>query len=133
MLGMPEAVFVEPRLVGMGPDTAPRAVHRWRIVAVQLPFAGDAGGVPGLFHHMSERLFTGINDAEGGPVPEIIFARHDLHAGGGAERLGIAMLKPDAGTGKAVEHRGWVGGSPVAAKTFVAQIIGHDQENIGAG
>ena len=48
----------------------------WRVVRLQLPFAGDAGLVAGLLHPMAKRAFVGIENAEVHPIAVFVFYQH---------------------------------------------------------
>ena len=72
-----------------------------------------------------------IEQAEFEVISDIGNPGHQLHAGGSAERLDVAIFKAHAGGGEAVEVRGLVGLAAVGRHAFVAEIVGHDEDDIG--
>ena len=86
---MIKAIFIKPSLVDLHAFT-PSAVGvgevGW-IVGLKLPLSGYAGAVARLFHQVTKGFFTGIKDAEIGPVSMVVFPSHDLYPGGSTQRL----------------------------------------------
>ena len=134
MPGMPEQILVESRIGASHPRPPslrrPGVVHR--IIAVQLPFPGDQRPVARLLHQMAEGPLLFRQDSEALPVAVLEAARHQLHAGVRAERLGIGVVETNPLTGQAVQHRRRVGVAAVGAQGFVAQIVRQDQDDVGA-
>ena len=61
----------------------------------------------------------------------IVLSSHQLYPGWSAERLGISMGEPKSLPGHAVDIRGFIGRASIASKSFNANIIRHDQEDVG--
>ena len=101
-------------------------------IAVQLPFPGDQRPVARLLHEMAEGPLPFRQDSEALPVAVLVAARHQLHAGVRAERLGIGVVEMNPLTGQAVQHRRRVGAPSVGSQGFVAQIVRQDQDDVGA-
>ena len=81
---------------------------------------------------MAEGALFRVHDAEGLPVAEVVLAGHELHPGGGAERLREGVAEEHAFGGEAVEVGRFVGLAAVAAQAFVAEVVGQDEEDVGA-
>ena len=62
-----------------------------RVIGVQLPFPRDTSYVARFLHQVSKSFFLWIENSEIGPVPVVVSARHDLHAGRRTEGLRIGM------------------------------------------
>jgi len=76
--GVPEAVFIEARVLGAHPGAAPllraRIIHR--VVAGELPLAGHHRSVPGVFQVMAEGARLWVEQPEADPVAVSVSARH---------------------------------------------------------
>lgn len=127
---VPEEIFVEAAIGGE--FTGAAVLGAGGVIRVELPLARDGGAIAGALHHVSEGAFLGIHDAEGFPVAEIELAGHELEASGGAEGLGEGVSEAEARLGEAVEVGSPVGGAAVAVEAFEAEVVGHDEEDIGA-
>ena len=68
----------------------------WRVVTLQLPFAGDAGVVAGILHEVTDGFCTRIEYSEITPVAVVIQTRHQLDARVGAQRLRVSVIKSDS-------------------------------------
>jgi hypothetical protein len=84
MLCMPQEVIVEPGVFGEHTFASPLGFEVGRVIAVELPFARDAGLVSGIAHHVTERDFAWWQYAERLPVSKVVLARHELHTSGRA-------------------------------------------------
>jgi hypothetical protein len=129
--GVPDAVLVEAAVLRQHSPAAPFRLVVGRVVAVKLPFPCDARLISGGAHQMGECLLFRIEDAESSIIPEVVLAGHELQPGGRAERLGIRIREANAADGEGVKPRRPVRRASVTGETLVAQIVGHDEHDIG--
>jgi len=97
----------------------------------ELPFAADSGGVTGLFEEVRKGGLAAEQGAEVEVVVEVVATRHELHPGGRAERLRMAVFKAQTVRCEPVEMRGLVRLAAIGGDAFVAKVIGHDEYDIG--
>ena len=64
-------------------------------------------------------------------IAEIVPARHDLNPGGGAQGLGITMFETHTCLRQLVQNRRFVRLAAVTTETFIAEIVGHDENDVG--
>lgn len=116
---LPQAILVKTKLP-------------WSLeAALQLPFTYHTGAVTGIMQHIPDRAGIRGKQPELAIVPAVRHSRHDLHSGWGTDGLTEAILKSQSASGKLVEIRSLISLSAVGSDTFIAHIIGHDQNNIG--
>ena len=132
VVGVPHAEFVEPGVL----DFLTRRARLWhfvgRVIGMELPFACDAGLVAGAGEQVAKGNFVGCDQAEADVVAEVVLAGHQLDAGRRAQGLDVGVFKADSGACHAIEHRGCVRGPSVCPDRFVSEVVGHDQNDIGA-
>ena len=63
----------------------------------------------------------------------VVFARHDLHPGGRAERLGVGVGETNASCRQLVDVWGPVGGSSITTESLNANIISQDEQDVWFG
>ena len=117
---LPEQGFVEAEML------------RCVFLTAELPFARDTGGVALFFEFVCKSSLAAGQKAELLIVTHIVLPRHDLHARGGADRLCVAVLKACTIGGEAVEVGRLVGFAAIGAHRLKAQVVGHDEHDIGA-
>ena len=115
---LPEAGFVEAEAL------------RQIFVAAELPLAGDGGGVAGFLEQVAERGGLRLHAAELDVVAGVRHAGHEADAGGRAEGLNVAAFEAHAGGGEGVEVGRFVGLAAVGAERFVAEVVGHDEDDV---
>ena len=81
---------------------------------------------------MAKGFFSGVKNPEIGPVPVVVFPRHDLHPRGGAKGLGVGVSEAHPIRCKGVDLGCGVGTSPVASEAIDSDVIRHDQQNVGS-
>ncbi len=105
-------------------------------VAVEVPFAEVTGAVADFLQGLSEGFFL---EAEGVAVGEdtgavVGAAGEDGGAGGGADGVaGVEAVEAEAVGGHGVEVGGFEEGVLVVAGLTPAHVIGHDEDDVGAG
>ncbi len=120
----PDAVLVEAGsggLIGVG-----GLVER-----AELPLARDARGVARLAKDVPERLLLRVEDAPAVVAAEAVPPGHDQQARRRAQRRAVGVLEARPPGGELVQDRRPVRRAPVAAEALVAQVVGHDQQDVG--
>ena len=110
---------------------------------VDLPLAGDRGGVAGRFHDVGEGGVVcpvKVADTPAGDVPMVppagapgVLSGEQGGAGGGALRHRPGVVKFDAALGQAIDVRCVDFVRAVAGYPVLAKIIDHDEQNIRLG
>ena len=131
MPGVPHEVIIKAGIFGEHTLGAPVGFEVGRVVAIELPFARDAGLISGIAHHVTKRDFARWQHPERLPVSKIVLARHELHTSGRAERLSVGVVKSNAAAGQLIESRSLVRSPAIAAEAFVAEVVRHDQHDVG--
>lgn len=111
------------------------------VTEAEVPFSDDGGLVSGLFEEGGERGGSGLDDggAIGGCDAGVILAEgvgagEEGESGGGAGGGGaIATGEAEAFGGEAVDIGCKDVGGAVAGDIAVAEVIGHDDDDIGSG
>ena len=80
---------------------------------------------------MAKGLFLGIQHAKGHIIAMVVFARHQLHPGRGAQRGRIAVVKTHPVFRQLIQVRGLVTFTTISAQGLVTEIIGHNKNDIG--
>ena len=132
---MIERVFIKAGLINAHPRPATfGGIGKvGRIVRLQLPLARDAGAVAGILQQVTKGAFLGIKDAKVSPVTVIVFPGHDLHSGRRTKRLGVGVGEPNPRFREAIKVRRPVRVTAITAQPVDADIIGHDEDDIGTG
>ena len=94
------------------------------------PLVADARGVPGRLEQVPERRLLPEQCAEVEIVADVVPARHQRHPGGRAERLHWHCSRPEPDRGQPVEVRGLVRLAAVRRDALVAEVIGHDEDEV---
>lgn len=105
-------------------------VLRRILLMTELPFAANACDIAGFFHEMSESRLCAHERAEVQVIAHIVFARHELHAGGRAQWLRMTVFKAHARGGETIEMRRLIRFAPILGHALVAEVIGHDENDI---
>lgn len=129
---LPDAVLVKADVLGAGADAAASA-FLLSFEAVELPFAGDAGGVAGLFQVVGEGLFVAVHHAENDVIAVVIFAGHHLHAGGAAQGSGVGVSELHPASSEAVEVGGLVDVVAITGDSLSAEVVGHYEDYVWWG
>ena len=148
-VGVPVAL-VARRIAGLvagpdGPVVEPVFAKRLRLEpkVVDLPLAGDRGGVVGGFHHVGEGGVVcpvKVANTPAGDVPMVhpagapgVLSGEQGGAGGGALRHRPGVVKLDAALGQAIDVRCVDFVRAIAGNPILAKIIDHDEQNIRLG
>ena len=125
---LPEAVFIEARfnrargiLTSLG----------FVIEPVELPLARDGRFVACVFQKMPEGLLLRIEVTEVSVVPEVVLPGHNLNPGSRADGRGVTMIEANAFGSEGVDVRRFVIFGTIAAETFPAHIVRHDEDDVG--
>ena len=120
-----ETGFLRPR---------PLPTEAWLVVlgSQQLPLAGHRSPVAAFLHVLADRLLAAVEDREGRVVADVREAGHQLDPTGSAQRLRVTVAKSQALPGKPVNVRRLVLPAAVAPEALVADIVGHNQDHVGA-
>lgn len=97
----------------------------------QLPFSNNAGAVPGVLHDVSESGLIPVQKTESYVVAHVIYAGHQFYPTGGAERIGKCVGESHACGGQLIQVGCLILVRTVDSQAFIAQIVGHDQHDIG--
>jgi hypothetical protein len=97
----------------------------------ELPLARDAGGVAGLLQQMGERGDLRIDQPKLDVIAHIVDRGHQLDPGRCTQGRGVGMLETQAGRGEPVQVRRLIRLPAVGRDAFIAEIVGHDQDDIG--
>lgn len=79
---------------------------------------------------MTKRRLGANERAEIEIVSDVVTSRHELHACGSPKRLHMELLEAHAVCREPVEMRGLVGLSAIRGHAFVAEITGHDEDDV---
>ena len=148
-VGIPVA-FVARRVAGLvagphGPVVEAVFAKRLRLEpkVVDLPLAGDRGGVAGGFHHVGEGGVVcpvKVANTPAGDVPMIhpagapgVLAGEQCGAGGRALRHRPGVVKLEAALGQAIDVRGVDFVRAVAGDPVLAKVVDHNEQNIWLG
>ena len=105
-------------------------VARSLIIAPQLPFPRNTGSVTTILEKIGECHLIQRQGSKVDVVAKSILACHDLHAGGGAKRRGVAVLESNAVLSQAVQVRRLVSCAPVATQALYSHIICHNKDDV---
>ena len=106
----------------------------------EVPFADGGGGIARLVHEVGHGGLLRADDHAriacchiGATASEGIFPRQDAVArGGGGGGAGMHVGKPHAVGGQRIDGRRVHALCPVAREVAVAQVVGHEQNDVGA-
>src|SRR5262249_33208462 len=127
---VPDAVFLEPRILRQLTFAAPFGLEVGRIVTPQLPLTRHAGSITGIAHPVSETAFLRVHDSEGAPVGEVFLTGHKRKSGGRTQRRSVGMCKARAGSRQPIEIGSLVRCSAVTAKAFVPDVVAENEHDI---
>ena len=127
-IDLPEAMLIETGVAGQGPFSAkPLGVV---FGTEQLPLARNECLVAGCLKTVPDGSLIPVEHGEGRVVPRIGQTGHQLDAAGRAERLRVAVVEPHPAVGHPVDVRRAVLLAAVAAEALVADIVGHDEDDV---
>jgi hypothetical protein len=81
---------------------------------------------------MAKSSLASVQEAKANIISNIIDPGHQLNARGSAKWLRIAVFEPHSIRGQAIYYWSPVRTASIGPNGFVAQVIGHDQNDIGA-
>src|SRR5262249_29438542 len=98
--------------------------------ATELPLAGNARRVASVLQQIGKRRRLRIEQAKLDIVASVRHSRHQLRARWRAHWLNLATIESDTGRSELVEVRCLVRRTAVAAERFIAEVVGHDQNDV---